>query len=151
MEDVQTDKRQFTDVTQFECPCRTISDPVMESGSCNWCYNKKKAPTMRQPRGVRQKDVLPPATARPQTRASRRMCQLPVSVCTTDGQRAALFVERVFFSDPQLSWIPLCIARNVSQTEQSPSFQIRVPCKQSILPPLQKKYVVTISLGNPHS
>lgn len=138
MEDVQTDKWPSTDVTQFECPRRTISDPVMESGSCNWCYNKKKAPTMQQPLGVWQKDVLPPAT-----RASRRMCQLPVTVCTTDGQRAALFVDRLSFPDPQLSEIPLCIARNGSQTEQSSGFQIHVPCKQSILPPTPKKNMLS--------
>lgn len=116
----------------------------MESGSCNWRSNNKKAPTVQQPLGVRQKDVLPPATARLQTRASRRMCQLPVTVCTTDGQRAALFVgpglppRPTAFPDPSVyckKWQP--------DRSQAPVFRSVCRVNGLYFPPLQKKNMLS--------
>lgn len=146
MEDVQTDKWPFTDVTQFECPRRTISDPVMESGSCNWCYNNnKKSPNhAAAPGGV--------------TEGCAASCHA--------GLQKNVSVARQCLYDWRAASSIVCGPGSPSQAHSFPSpsvyckkWQNKAPvfrfvCRVNSLyfPPLQKKkYLVTISLGNPHS
>lgn len=119
-------------MTQFECPRRAVSDPVVESGSCNWCYNnnKKKPQPCSSPWGCdrRMRCLLP-------RRPPEECVSCPSLFVRLTGSEQHCLWARVSLPDPQLSRIPLCIARNGSQTEQSSGFQIRMPCKQSIPPP----------------
>lgn len=121
--------------------CDTVKVPMLNFFQIQWWNlaavkknqnnnNHAAAAALR----VWQTDALPLAVASEQTRTSRRMCRLPVTVCQPDGRWAVLFVDRLFLPDPHLSPPPTCISRNGGQTERGLSFQTTVPCKQSMSP-----------------